>query len=334
MLAINDDPVTIEQIELAIIERAYAEGWVVPHPPDRRSGRTVAVVGSGPAGLAVAAELNQCGHSVTVFERDEGPGGLLRFGVPDAKLEKWIIDRRVAILEQEGIEFRLRHRDRHRRHRRGARRALRRRRHRHRQPRLARPRRPRAASWRRSTRRWTTSTSATAGSPPSEGRPSRAPAGGWDPTPDHRGGQEGDRDRRRRHGDGLHLQLPPRGRPQRRHARRLRPVRRRQARSPRAVAAAAQAHRHHVRPGRGRQAALGHRGDRLRRHRAGLGQPRLRAPGDRQLLARPDARAGQRVRPGGRPRAHRHRLPAPRVRGPARAGRHRARPPRQHRDRA
>jgi glutamate synthase (NADPH/NADH) small chain len=65
----------------------------------------VAVVGSGPAGLAVAAELNQCGHSVTVFERDEGPGGLLRFGVPDAKLEKWIIDRRVAILEQEGIEF-------------------------------------------------------------------------------------------------------------------------------------------------------------------------------------------------------------------------------------
>jgi glutamate synthase (NADPH) small chain len=106
VLAINDDPVTIEQIELSIIERAFTEGWVVPHPPDRRSGRSVAVVGSGPAGLAVAAELNQCGHSVTVFERDEGPGGLLRFGVPDAKLEKWIIDRRVAILEQEGIEFR------------------------------------------------------------------------------------------------------------------------------------------------------------------------------------------------------------------------------------
>jgi glutamate synthase (NADPH/NADH) small chain len=106
VLAINDDPVTIEQIELSIIERAFTEGWVVPHPPDRRSGRSVAVVGTGPAGLAVAAELNQCGHSVTVFERDEGPGGLLRFGVPDAKLEKWIIDRRVAILEQEGIEFR------------------------------------------------------------------------------------------------------------------------------------------------------------------------------------------------------------------------------------
>jgi glutamate synthase (NADPH/NADH) small chain len=105
VLAINDDPVAIEQIELAIVQRAFDEGWIVPEPPDRRSGRTVAVVGSGPAGLAVAAELNRCGHSVTVYERDEGPGGLLRFGVPDAKLEKSIIDRRVGILEQEGIQF-------------------------------------------------------------------------------------------------------------------------------------------------------------------------------------------------------------------------------------
>jgi glutamate synthase (NADPH/NADH) small chain len=105
VLKINDDPVAIEQIELAIITRAFDEGWVVAEVPDRRSGRTVAVVGSGPAGLAVAAELNKSGHQVTVFERDEGPGGLLRFGVPDAKLEKSIIDRRVAILQEEGIEF-------------------------------------------------------------------------------------------------------------------------------------------------------------------------------------------------------------------------------------
>jgi glutamate synthase (NADPH/NADH) small chain len=105
VLKINDDPVTIEQIELSIITRAFEEGWVVPEPPDRRSGRSVAVVGSGPAGLAVAAELNKSGHAVTVFERDEGPGGLLRFGVPDAKLEKAIIDRRVRVLTEEGIEF-------------------------------------------------------------------------------------------------------------------------------------------------------------------------------------------------------------------------------------
>ncbi len=105
VLAINDQPVTIEQIELAIAERAFEEGWIVSEPPARRTGKTVAVVGSGPAGLAVADELNRCGHTVTVYERDEAPGGLMRFGVPDAKLEKRIIDRRVQILEQEGIEF-------------------------------------------------------------------------------------------------------------------------------------------------------------------------------------------------------------------------------------
>ena len=105
VLDINDDAVTIEQIELAIVTRGFEEGWITADPPDERTGSTVGVVGSGPAGLAVAAELNRHGHSVTVYERDEGPGGLLRFGVPDAKLEKWIIDRRVALLEEEGVVF-------------------------------------------------------------------------------------------------------------------------------------------------------------------------------------------------------------------------------------
>ncbi len=105
VLAINDAAVTIEQIEMAIAERAFEEGWVVPQPPPRRSEKTVAVVGGGPAGLAVADELNKCGHRVTLFERDEGLGGLMRFGVPDAKLEKRIIDRRIEVLAQEGIEF-------------------------------------------------------------------------------------------------------------------------------------------------------------------------------------------------------------------------------------
>src|SRR5947208_635438 len=105
VLDINDDPVTIEQIELGIIERAWTEGWVVAEPPEERTGKTIGVVGSGPAGLAVADQLNRAGHTVTVYERDEGPGGLLRFGVPDAKLEKWIIDRRVDVLVEEGVEF-------------------------------------------------------------------------------------------------------------------------------------------------------------------------------------------------------------------------------------
>ena len=105
VLDINDDAVTIEQIELAIVTRGFEEGWIEPEPPDARTDRTVAVIGSGPAGLAVAAELNKLGHRVTVYERDEAPGGLLRFGVPDAKLEKWIIDRRVKLLEDEGIKF-------------------------------------------------------------------------------------------------------------------------------------------------------------------------------------------------------------------------------------
>jgi glutamate synthase (NADPH/NADH) small chain len=106
VLEINSEPVTIKQIELSIVERAWQEGWIEPSPPTVRSGRRVAVIGSGPAGMAVAADLNRAGHAVVVHERDEAPGGLNRFGVPDAKLPKEVIDRRIALMEAEGIEFR------------------------------------------------------------------------------------------------------------------------------------------------------------------------------------------------------------------------------------
>jgi glutamate synthase (NADPH) small chain len=106
VLDINDDAVTIKQIEVSIVERAFAEGWVKPRVPAVRSGRTAAVIGSGPAGLAAAAELNQFGHTVTVFERSDRVGGLLRYGVPDFKLDKGVVQRRVDLLAAEGIEFR------------------------------------------------------------------------------------------------------------------------------------------------------------------------------------------------------------------------------------
>jgi glutamate synthase (NADPH) small chain len=99
--------VTIKQIELAIADRAWDEGWISPQPARERSGRTVAVIGSGPAGLACAQQLARAGHDVVVFERDEAAGGLLRFGVPDFKIEKHVIDRRLAQLEAEGVELRL-----------------------------------------------------------------------------------------------------------------------------------------------------------------------------------------------------------------------------------
>jgi len=105
VLGINQPPVNIEEIEKHIIEIAFEKGYVKPKSPVLRTGKKVAVVGSGPAGLAAAAQLNQAGHSVTVYERDEKPGGLLRYGIPDFKLEKKIIDRRIAVMEEEGIVF-------------------------------------------------------------------------------------------------------------------------------------------------------------------------------------------------------------------------------------
>jgi glutamate synthase (NADPH/NADH) small chain len=106
VLGINEDPVAIKQIEMAIADRAFDEGWVVAEPPADRSGKRVAVVGSGPAGLAAAQQLNRAGHLVTVFERSDRPGGLMMYGIPDFKLEKWRVWRRIRQMEEEGIEFR------------------------------------------------------------------------------------------------------------------------------------------------------------------------------------------------------------------------------------
>ncbi|HMR69783.1 MAG TPA: glutamate synthase subunit beta, partial [Rubrivivax sp.] len=105
-LNVNDDAVGIKSIEHAIIDRAWAEGWVLPQPPATRSGKTVAIVGSGPAGLAAAQQLARAGHAVTVFEKNSRLGGLLRYGIPDFKMEKSHIDRRVAQLQAEGVVFR------------------------------------------------------------------------------------------------------------------------------------------------------------------------------------------------------------------------------------
>ncbi|KAB2871590.1 MAG: glutamate synthase subunit beta [Bauldia sp.] len=104
-LNIIDTPVTIKTIECAIIDRGWANGWVKPEPPARRSGRSVAIIGSGPAGLAAAQQLSRAGHDVHVYEKNARPGGLLRYGIPDFKMEKRHIDRRVAQMEQEGVTF-------------------------------------------------------------------------------------------------------------------------------------------------------------------------------------------------------------------------------------
>ncbi len=106
VLGINEKPVTIKNIELAIIEKAYQKGWMKPRPPKKRSGKTVAIVGSGPAGLAAANQLNKAGHRVTVYERDKRIGGLVRYGIPNFKLEKKaVVQRRVDLMKEEGIEF-------------------------------------------------------------------------------------------------------------------------------------------------------------------------------------------------------------------------------------
>jgi glutamate synthase (NADPH/NADH) small chain len=104
-LALNDEPVTIKAIECAIIDRAFAEGWIVPEPPAVRTGKRVAVIGSGPAGLAAAAQLNRAGHTITVIERADRIGGLLMYGIPNMKLEKRLVDRRVRLMADSGVRF-------------------------------------------------------------------------------------------------------------------------------------------------------------------------------------------------------------------------------------
>lgn len=105
VLTINDQPVTIKDVENSIIDNAWNNDWVIPRPPTTRTGKRIAIAGSGPSGLAAAQQLNRHGHSVTVFEKDDAIGGLLRYGIPDFKIEKWVIDRRVDQLQQEGISF-------------------------------------------------------------------------------------------------------------------------------------------------------------------------------------------------------------------------------------
>lgn len=105
VLGINDKPVTIKNLELNIVEKGFENGWIVPKPPKKRTGKKVAVIGSGPAGLAAAQELNRAGHEVTLYERDEKAGGLLTYGIPDYKIEKNIVQRRVDQMEAEGVKF-------------------------------------------------------------------------------------------------------------------------------------------------------------------------------------------------------------------------------------
>jgi glutamate synthase (NADPH/NADH) small chain len=109
VLRINADPVGIKSIEHAIIDRAWESGWVAPQPAAQKTGKKVAVIGSGPAGLACAQQLGRAGHAVTVYEKNDRLGGLLRYGIPDFKMEKWLIDRRIEQMQAEGVEFLVNH---------------------------------------------------------------------------------------------------------------------------------------------------------------------------------------------------------------------------------
>jgi len=107
VLGINEPPVTIKNIECSIIDNAFEKGWMEPIIPEIRSGKKVAVVGSGPSGLAAAHQLNKAGHSVTIFERNDRAGGLLQYGIPSMKLSKEVVQRRIQLMQKEGIEFRF-----------------------------------------------------------------------------------------------------------------------------------------------------------------------------------------------------------------------------------
>src|SRR5262249_14170409 len=105
VLALSGPAVTIKNIEAAIVDKGWEEGWIVPRPPECETDESVAVVGSGPAGMAAAQQLRRAGHRVTVYERDDAPGGLMRYGIPDFKMAKVYLDRRVQLLEAEGVRF-------------------------------------------------------------------------------------------------------------------------------------------------------------------------------------------------------------------------------------
>ena len=162
VLGINQDPVTIKNVEVAIADRASSPGWCAPQPPEWLSGKTVAVVGSGPAGLAAAQQLTRAGHTVAVYERADKLGGLLRYGIPEFKMEKKHLDRRLDQMRREGTRVPRRRRRRRRHHRRAARRALRRRGAGHGRHRRRATCRSPGASSAASTRRWSSCRSPTA----------------------------------------------------------------------------------------------------------------------------------------------------------------------------